>query len=312
MGLLGPILVFIINFKKMKKLFFLAFIAILVVSCRKRMDSFLFNPSPLETYLLDAYQGETSLDLSGQFAVSNSMIHRVEFPIIDNGETIMIQGIYVGDTSSIASDTVLLYCHGNKDHMDFYWPRQKLYAHMGGLGRYGVLMFDYPGYGATKGSPTEENMYASTHAALHWLKDKGLTSERLMMMGFSLGSAPVCEVAGHQGEYPLDPSKIILEAPFASAEILIQDGGLLSMPGSFLVDLKIDNATEIKKVNIPLLWIHGEDDSFLTVAHHGQLVYDNKPGPKEKALVPGGEHETTPFIMGYQTYIDRIAAFIAQ
>lgn len=33
-------------------------------------------------------------------------------------------------------------------------------------------------------------------------------------------------------------------------------------------------------------------------------------GPITK--VPGGEHETTPFVMGYQTYIDRIAAFIAQ
>jgi len=296
----------------MKKLFFLAFIAILVVSCRKRMDSFLFNASAVDEYSLDAYEGEVTLDLAGQYGVPSSMIHRIEFPIIDGGETLIIHGIYVGDTTKIASDTVVLYCHGNKDHMDFYWPRQKLYANMGGLGRYGVLMFDYPGFGMTKGSASEENMYSSTRGALQWLKDRGLSDERLVMMGFSLGSAPVCEVAGHLGEYPLNPSKIILEAPFASAEILIQDGGILSMPGSFLVDLKIDNATEIKKVNIPLLWIHGEDDSFLTVAHHGQLVYDNKPGPKEKALVPGGEHETTPFVMGYQTYIDRIAAFIAQ
>ena len=101
-----------------------------------------------------------------------------------------------------------------------------------------------------------------------------------------------------------------MEAPFASAEILIQDAALLSMPGSFLVDLKIDNATEIKKVNVPLLWIHGMSDSFLTISSHGQLVYDHKPGAKEAVLVPGGEHETTPFVMGYQAYIDRLAAFI--
>ncbi|MEN9422391.1 MAG: hypothetical protein RLZZ107_1872, partial [Bacteroidota bacterium] len=32
---------------------------------------------------------------------------------------------------------------------------------------------------------------------------------------------------------------------------------------------------------------------------------------KESYLVPGGEHETTPFVAGYQNYMDKIAAFIA-
>jgi pimeloyl-ACP methyl ester carboxylesterase len=222
-----------------------------------------------------------------------------------------MSAIYVGDLASIATDTVILYCHGNKDHMDFYWPRQKLYAHAGGLGRYGVLMFDYPSFGLSEGKSSEANMYRTTARAIEWLQAQGLQNERFVIFGFSLGSAAACEVAAHPAEYALSPSKLILEAPFASAEVMIQDGGLLSMPGSFLVDLLIDNATEIKKINIPLLWIHGQDDSFLTVKSHGQPVYDNKTnGYKEAFLVPGGEHETTPFVAGYQNYIDHISAFI--
>jgi pimeloyl-ACP methyl ester carboxylesterase len=293
----------------MKYILFI-FIGLSLLSCRKRLDSFLFNGSKLESYQLDNYTGEVSLELNGQFAVPDSMIHRVHFPVEIDGEIDQVHGIYVGDTNQISQDTVILYCHGNKDHMDFYWCREKLYAHMGGLGRYGVLMFDYPGFGLSEGTATENNMYAATSSAISWLKTRGLTNERLMMFGFSLGSAAVCEVAGHSSEYALQPSKIILEAPFASAEIMIQDAALLSMPGSFLVDLKIDNATEIKKVNVPLLWIHGKADSFLSMKSHGQLVYDNKPGAKESILVPGGEHETTPFVMGYQAYIDRLTAFI--
>jgi pimeloyl-ACP methyl ester carboxylesterase len=285
-------------------------ITVSLFSCRKRLDSFLFNGSKLESYQLDNYTGEVSLELNGQFAVPDSMINRVHFPVEIDGETVQVQGIYVGDTNHINQDTVILYCHGNKDHMDFYWCREKLYAHIGGLGRYGVLMFDYPGFGLSEGTATENNMYASTSSAISWLKNKGLTNNRFVMFGFSLGSAPVCEVAGHASDYALQPAKIILEAPFASAEIMIQDAALLSMPGSFLVDLKIDNATEIKKVNVPLLWIHGMADSFLSMTSHGKLVYDNKTGVKESVLVPGGEHETTPFIMGYQAYIDRLAAFI--
>ena len=288
----------------------LLFISVSLLSCRKRLDSFLFNGSKLESYQLDNYTGEVSLELNGQFAVPDSMINRVHFPVEIDGKTVQVQGIYVGDTNQISQDTVLLYCHGNKDHMDFYWCREKLYAHIGGLGRYGVLMFDYPGFGLSEGTATENNMYASTSSAISWLKDRGLSNDRFVMFGFSLGSAPVCEVAGHSSDYALQPSKIILEAPFASAEIMIQDAALLSMPGSFLVDLKIDNATEIKKVNVPLLWIHGMADSFLSMTSHGQLVYDNKTGAKESVLVPGGEHETTPFVMGYQAYINRLAAFI--
>ncbi len=295
----------------MKNIVIILFIALTALACRKRLDGFLFNPSQIESYQLDAYQGELSLDLAGEFGVPASMIHHLEWNVELEEGSAKMSAIYVGDLASIATDTVILYCHGNKDHMDFYWPRQKLYAHSGGLGRYGVLMFDYPSFGLSEGKSSEANMYRSTARAIEWLQAQGLQNERFVIFGFSLGSAAACEVAAHPAEYALSPSKLILEAPFASAEVMIQDAGLLSMPGSFLVDLQIDNATEIKKINIPLLWIHGQDDSFLTVKSHGQPVYDNKTnGYKEAFLVPGGEHETTPFVAGYQNYIDRISTFI--
>jgi pimeloyl-ACP methyl ester carboxylesterase len=295
----------------MKNIVIILFIALTALACRKRLDGFLFNPSQIESYQLDAYQGELTLDLSGEFGVPDSMIHHLEWNVELEEGSAKMSAIYVGNLASIATDTVILYCHGNKDHMDFYWPRQKLYAHAGGLGRYGVLMFDYPSFGLSEGKASEANMYRTTARAIEWLQAQGLQNERFVIFGFSLGSAAACEVAAHPAEYALSPSKLILEAPFASAEVMIQDAGLLSMPGSFLVDLLIDNATEIKKINIPLLWIHGEDDSFLSVKSHGQPVYDNKTtGYKEAYLVPGGEHETTPFVAGYQNYIDRISTFI--
>ncbi|MDP4596093.1 MAG: alpha/beta hydrolase [Crocinitomicaceae bacterium] len=295
----------------MKNIVIILLVGLTALACRKRLDGFLFNPSQIESYQLDAYQGELTLDLAGEFGVPDSMIHHLEWNVELEEGTAKMSAIYVGDLATIASDTVILYCHGNKDHMDFYWPRQKLYAHAGGLGRYGVLMFDYPSFGLSEGKSSEANMYRTTARAIDWLQTQGLQNERFVIFGFSLGSAAACEVAAHPADYALSPSKLILEAPFASAEVMIQDAGLLSMPGSFLVDLQIDNATEIKKINIPLLWIHGEDDSFLTVKSHGQPVYDNKTtGYKEAYLVPGGEHETTPFVSGYQNYIDHISTFI--
>lgn len=281
-------------------------------SCRKRLDNFLFNPdNSITEYKLDDYQGEVSIAVGEEYYIGPEMINRFSVPLISGNDTLDIAMIYVGDISTINQDTVLLYCHGNKDHMDFYWPRQKLYANLGEKNRVGVLSLDYPGYGLSEGETTEENMYASVNLALEWLKEMGVTQERLVMFGFSLGSSPVCEIAGNEG-FALRPNKIILEAPFASAEVMVQDASILNMPSSYFVNLKIDNAEEIKKCTMPLLWIHGRDDLFLSFETHGQVVYDNHLGVKMAVSVDGGGHENTPTIYGLSNYLKDIENFIFQ
>ncbi len=297
----------------MKVVYLFSFVILLFSGCKKRLDPFLFaNDNTLESYKFDDYTGETSLIVGSEYNVDPSKIHEIRFTVLDEeNKNIEIAATYVGDINSIATDTVIVYCHGNAKHNDFYWPRQKLYAHIGGAYRYGVLMVDYAGYGVSEGLATEKNMYASVKGALKWLKNNGLSSDRLVIFGFSLGSAPACEIAAHASDYPLAPSKVILEAPFASSETLIQDAAGLSLPASYFVNLKIDNAEEIKKVKVPLLWIHGEADSFLTVQSHGQVVFNNYTGPKKvSVLVPNGEHETTPFVYGYENYLKTLTDFI--
>jgi hypothetical protein len=172
-------------------------------------------------------------------------------------------------------------------------------------------MIDYPGYGLSEGNPTESNMYASVNAGLNWLKKKGLTKERLVLFGFSLGTAPTCEVAGNASDYALAPGKFILEAPFASSEVLVQDAALLAMPASYFVNVKVDNAEEIKKATAPFLWIHGEADSYLSIHTHGEVVFGAYPLSSKTAVrVPGGDHENTPFVMGYSNYLQAILSFI--
>jgi pimeloyl-ACP methyl ester carboxylesterase len=293
-----------------------SFIVILAVTfvfsaCKKRLDSFLFNgDTSIEAYLLDDYKGPVSVELGPEYAISPDKIHKIQIPFTSEGKTLIQHAIYVGDIDRIAIDTVILYCHGNREHMDFYWPRQKMYANLGSKHRFGVLMFDYPGYGLSEGTPTESNMYESAEAAMKWLKEKGLTNERLIMFGFSLGTAPACELTANEG-YSLKPSKIILEAPFASSEVMVQTSSVLNIPSSFFVNLKIDNAEEIKKINIPFLWIHGKNDSFLHIEKHGRVVFNNYGGSKKVAFeVEGGEHETNPTAMGLQTYQNTILNFI--
>jgi hypothetical protein len=220
-----------------------------------------------------------------------------------------IHALYLGDIAEIATDTVILYCHGNKWHMDFYWQRAKLMAHTGGKNRFGVMMFDYRGYGLSEGEPSEDALYADTRAAIDWLKSKGLTSDRLVIYGFSMGSAPACEIMTHGAS--LHPSKLILEAPFASAEVMAQDGAGLSVPGSFFTNLKIDNAEEIKSIQEPLCWMHGTDDMFLGIATHGELVYANYNGVyKEAHRIVGAGHDGVPATWGFSAYLQALENFL--
>lgn len=280
-----------------------------------RLDDNLFNPNTtkITEYKLDNYTGETDFVLDASFKIADSLIHLFELASQGPDEAVStrIQAIYIGDINRIATDTVIMYCHGNAEHMDFYWPRAKLLANTQSKNRFGVLMIDYRGYGLSEGKPTEDGLYADVDAALKWLKNKGLVDSRLVMYGFSMGSAPATKLSA--GGYSMLPSKLLLEAPFASAEVMVQDASGLAMPGAFFTDLKINNAEQIKNVQQPFFWIHGENDDFLNINTHGAVVYNNYNGTyKEAHRITGAEHSTIPQTVGFREYLTWVGEFITQ
>ena len=289
----------------------LAFCVLLLLSSScLRLDSFFYNPNTSITeYLLDDFDGETEIQIGEEFDLPDSTVHLFTLTSDVDGDLASIYAVYVGELSRIKEDTVFLYLHGNAGHLDYYWPRVKLLANAGGKNRYGVLAIDYRGYGLSEGTPTEEGLYADADAALKWLKDNGLTNDRLVIYGFSMGTAPATELTANART--LQPSKLMLEAPFASDEVIVQDASGLSLPGSFFTNLEIDNAVEIKKVEEPFFWIHGTADSYLAMKTHGKVVYKNYNGIYSEAhRIEGGEHSDVPAVMGYQEYIEAVNAFI--
>ena len=299
----------------MRKVQIISVIGILffMMGCRKRLDSFLFNnDNSITEYKLDSYGGELALEVPIDYLVPNNDIHMFEYLIEDEGEDLNISAIFVGDLNKISTDTVILFCHGNKDHMDHYWPRQKLLSHLGDQGRFGVLMFDYPGFGLSEGEPTEQNMYEATDGAMKWLKNNGLTNERLVVYGYSLGSAPATKSVGDQ-TFVMNPSKLILEAPFASSSVMVQDASVLNMPASYFVNTKIDNAEQIKNCEVPFYWLHGVEDDFLSLKTHGEIVFKNHTKSwKQKNEVAGAGHNDVPTFMGLEIYSDSLLSFITQ
>ena len=287
------------------------FLALAVCSSCMRLDGFLYNPNenPISEYLLDEYQGPVEFSLPDSMKIEKSMIHLFQIESNDNGDLKKLWALYLGDISRIDMDTIILYCHGNKDHLDFYYPRAQLLAWVGGRHHYGVMMFDYRGFGLSEGETTESGLYADTDAAMKWLKDRGLTDDRLVIYGFSMGTAPATELTAHP--MTLQPAKLILEAPFASAEVFVQDGTGLAIPGSYIVNLEINNADEIQLVQQPFLWIHGTNDSFISMNSHGNVVFANYNGNKGFACrVSGADHSDCPVFLGFDIYRNILDKFI--
>lgn len=293
------------------RLLILITFSFLISSCLK-LDSNLYNNNnKIKEYQLDNYTGEQDFILDASYTIPSNLITVFSLPsqAVGESKSTNIKAIYIGDPTKINTDTVILYCHGNKWHMDFYWQRAKLLAHTNGKNKYGLLMMDYRGYGLSEGKPSENGMYADVDACMKWLKDKGLTNNRLIIYGFSLGSASATELTANPRT--LTPSKLILESPFGSAAIMVQDASQLNMPTDYFTDLKIDNAEEIKKVNQPFLWIHGTNDNFLNYKTHGQVIYNNYAGIyKEKHLIDGADHGEVPAKMGFTNYLNVLGYFI--
>ncbi len=277
------------------------------------LDSLLYNQTKTSQYMLDNYSGKVDFTLDYSYHIPDSLVHVFTLPSqsSDESSSTEIYAIYIGNISRISTDTVIMYCHGNRDNMDFYWQRAKLLANTGSKNRFGVLMIDYRSYGMSQGKATEDGLYADVDAGLKWLSDKGLTNNRLVMYGFSLGTAPATKLTAEPKS--MTPSKLILEAPFANAETLEQDATGVAMPGSFFSTLKIDNAEEIKNVQQPFFWTHGIADSFLQITTNGQLVFDNYQGTyKEAHKIPNAEHSTIETTWGFSSYSNALLTFITQ
>ncbi|MBT4929513.1 MAG: alpha/beta hydrolase [Flavobacteriales bacterium] len=277
-----------------------------------RLDSFLYNSdTSISEYLLDDFDGETEIQVSDEYDIADSLVHLFTLNSNLDGDIASIYTIYVGDIGRISSDTVILYLHGNADHLDRYWPRIKLLANTGHKNRFGVFAVEYRGFGLSEGTPTEEGMYVDADAAMKWLKEQGLTDDRLVVYGFSLGSAPATELTANART--LQPSKLMLENPFASDEVMVEDASGLTLPGSYFSDLEIDNGDEIQKIEEPFFWMHGTSDAFLQIGTHGETIFKNYNGSyKEAHRIEGATHTNVPFVMGYETYLDAVEKFITR
>lgn len=107
---------------------------------------------------------------------------------------------------------VLLFFHGNGGNISHFEPFAQRYARRG----FGVLLFDYRGFGKSEGKESERRAYEDGSAALKYLlHHKHIPPQDIVLWGYSLGNAVALETAVRFRQLPL--KAVILQSPFTSA-----------------------------------------------------------------------------------------------
>jgi hypothetical protein len=75
----------------------------------------------------------------------------------------------------------------------------------------GLLAFDYRGYGASGGHPSEQAIGEDAVSAYDWLRARGVAAARIAVVGQSLGNAPAARLAASR---PV--GALVLVSPFTS------------------------------------------------------------------------------------------------
>lgn len=174
---------------------------------------------------------------------------------------------------------VILYYHGNGGNYGYLIFKSLPFTELG----YGALLSEYRGYGGNAGSPSEEWFYKDGRKYIEWLKGKGVEENNIVLYGGSIGSGTATQMATE-----IKAKALILEAPFSSL-VDVAARVYFFAPVHWLVKDRFMNIDKIDKINMPLLVMHGHQDSTIPFSLAKKLFYAASQ-PKTFVEFEQGDH----------------------
>jgi fermentation-respiration switch protein FrsA (DUF1100 family) len=168
--------------------------------------------------------------------------------------------------------------HNNRETAE---SRVELARALRALG-FGVVLVEYRGYGASRGEPTEDGLYADAEAALDMLATRGVGPDAIVLLGTSLGTGVAAEMA-RRGR----GARLVLVSPYTSIPDLVTNSAPF-LPARALVADHFDTLEKCAAIRIPTLVIHGDSDEIVPFAM-GELLSRSIPGAR-LVRVGGGHH----------------------
>ncbi|MBT3258689.1 MAG: alpha/beta hydrolase [Deltaproteobacteria bacterium] len=194
---------------------------------------------------------------------------------------------------------VIFFCHGNAGNISHRLHNIRELLKKG----FQVFIFDYRGYGKSKGRPSREGVYLDGLAAYDYLRNRlGIPPDRIILFGRSLGAAVATEIAVQR-----QADRMILESAFTSTKAMARTMPLFALL-SPLLPAHYNNLEKIKDIAIPKLIIHGNRDEIIPFSM-GERLFEASAEPKAFYAIEGAGHNDT-WVIGGRKYFETLKQFI--
>ncbi len=214
--------------------------------------------------------------------------------ILTAKDGVQISGWFIPSQSPRA---VVLFCHGNGGNISHRLQKIMVLNRL----NLDVLIFDYRGYGKSKGRPSENGLYLDAEAVYDYLRNKKkIPPRKIIGYGESLGGAVIAELALRR-----ELGSIIMESSFTSVPDMAKTVAPF-IPG-FVYKGRFDSLSKIKNIGYPKLILHSTDDEIVPF-EYGRRLFDNAEEPKEFIEMKGGHNDT--FLVSGDLFVSAIDSFI--
>jgi fermentation-respiration switch protein FrsA (DUF1100 family) len=165
----------------------------------------------------------------------------------------------------------VLHLHGNADSA--FSPGQLRNAQRLTEQGLSVLAFDYRGFGASAGEPSESGVYEDARAAWDWLTAQGISPDRIIIWGHSLGSGPAAWLATEVQAGALVMFGAFTSVPDRGAELYPW------LPIRWIAGIRFDSLARMAHLQSPVVIAHSTTDVTIPLAH-SQRLFAAATGPK--------------------------------
>jgi fermentation-respiration switch protein FrsA (DUF1100 family) len=193
----------------------------------------------------------------------------------------------------------ILFCHGNGGNIAYTLDSINIFYELG----FNCLIFDYRGYGASQGKPTEEGTYMDAQAAYNWLvNEKKIKPEEIIMFGRSLGGC----IAAHLAKN-VKAKGLVIESGFTSYADIGQKF-YPYMPVRMFARYSFKTSEHLKKVKCPVLIIHSRNDEIVPFELGLRLYEQAAKEPKDFIEIFGNHNDG--FLYSGQIYREGLTNWV--
>lgn len=203
----------------------------------------------------------------------------------------------------------IVFFHGNAENMTSHYMNLAWIPDRD----YNFIIFDYPGYGKSPGSPSPESCVESSKAVVRWMH-KNFDSRPLLIYGQSLGGAVAQRViVDIKDEIPI--KAVVLDSTFPSYQGIARrklSSSFLTWLFQPLAYVLVSDRWAIKDISkispIPTLVIHGQKDTVVE-PEFGDQIFAALKEPKQMWKIEEGHHSDV-FWTQEGAYRDKFVAWL--